>query len=158
MTPKDRDLFRDALTDSQAEALTAWGEARNQSVVGLAAVIAVIRNRARIKGTRSSYQALQKAAFSCWLDDQTSTNDNALTKMALLLVEGKPMFDLTIDVCLWLASRPELRDPTDGATHYYAPKGVAHIPAWATVDAARQLFPKRTVTIGDHIFYRNVRF
>lgn len=156
MNPTERAIFLDALTDIQAEALTAYGEARNQRVDGLIAVINVIRNRARIKKTRSVTQALAFAAFSCWLVDPKSTNDDRVAGYAHLLVADEPYpYDPVMDVCLMLAARSDLQDVTRGATHYYNFR-ILKPPNWTVVD--RDHSPRKTVRIQDHEFWTNVRF
>lgn len=157
MTLQERLQFRDRLTDGQAEALTAWAEARNQPVLGIVAVINTIRNRARLKRQRSSYMALATAAYSCWLTDEHSRNDDALVTAAHFVVAGEPLPepDVVLETCMWLASRADLPDVTGGATHYYAPRYIA-APPWTVTDATHH--PRKTVTIGDHEFWTNVLF
>jgi hypothetical protein len=157
MTPHDRLTYRDALTDLQAAALTALGEAANQTVRGIAAVVWSLKNRTAIKGGRLAYQAFHTAAYSCWLDDPASHNDDALVALAALMVAGKMApEDPTLDACLLIAdhvlSGRYLVDPTHGATHYYNPAIVHPLPTWTQPPA------EQTVTIGAHVFYRKVAF
>lgn len=152
MTPEDRMKYTLLLTDEQVLALTAYGEARGESVMGLVAVMAVIKNRAAIKKTNVRLEAFRKAAFECWLDEK-GTNDDMLAQMAAKVVAGEPIgHDPVWDVCAYLAERKDLRDPTGGATHYLNPKAVAALPAWTRPPAVL------AATIGRHSFYRNVAF
>lgn len=152
MILQDRLTFRDALTDTQVEGLTAYGEARGEILLGIIAVINVIRNRAAIKKSRSSYQALQTAAFSCWLEIDTPDNVH-LSALAHLTMAGEPIpYDPVLDVCFYLAGRKDLIDVTGGATHYYNPHAVSSVPAWTAAPA------KPTVTIDHHSFWTHVAF
>lgn len=153
MTPADRLRFKGLLTDQQAEALTAYGEARGETVLGIIAIISVIRNRARMKGTRSIDQAMKTAAFSCWLDQVGSANNDMLADLATMLITAGPRpNDAILDVCLYLSVRQNLSDPTGGATHYYNAKAVDHTPTWIRPPAIA------TAVIGNHQFFKNVAF
>lgn len=145
--------LRTRLSAVQAAQLTVYGEARNQPVLGLVAVLGVIGNRVRlqIRGTTWPTVCFAAAQFSCWnLDDP---NRPRLETLAELMLDGGTLPDDPIlDVCGYLAERAvagTLSDPTQGATHYFNPDAVP-VPAWARAPAVR------TTTIGSHSFYRHV--
>jgi spore germination cell wall hydrolase CwlJ-like protein len=152
MTPRNSQVLR-ALGDLPIMALTAYGEARSQSVLGLVAVLCVLRNRlaAGRWGMTLTDVALAYRQFSCWNDEDP--NLPKLVALAAAIGGGQPKpDDPTLDVCLYLAERVirgELRDPTGDALFYYA-ASMPKPPAWAAPPAIR------TVVIGAHSFYRNV--
>lgn len=129
-------------------ARTLWGEARNQGATGMQAVAHVIFNRAADRRWRGqgglAAICLQPAQFSCW----NAADPNR--QKCLDVTTADPQFQLAINTVSQVdASRrqsPPGTDPTLGATHYHA---VGVLPAWALVG-------ERTVTIGQHIFYRHV--
>lgn len=138
-----------------AAQLTLYGEARNQPVLGMVAVLAVLANRLsqRRKSWGSTWTQVCLASwqFSCW--NPSDPNYPVLLKLASLLTAGtRTPYDPAFDICGYLADRAvyhELDDNTKGATHYFNPAVVA-APAWASPPASR------TVVIGDHAFYRGV--
>ncbi|QNT79463.1 cell wall hydrolase [Entomobacter blattae] len=122
-------------------ARTLWGEARGEGIKGMQAVANVIGNRVKTPGWwGNDYTSvcLKKSQFSCWNADdpnrdkllKVTAEDTAFTRaltLAALLVKNN------------------LPDLTKGATHYFE-KHIAP-PKWA--DPA-----KKTITIGNHIFYK----
>jgi N-acetylmuramoyl-L-alanine amidase len=124
---------------------TVYGEARGQPFRGQIAVAWVVLNRARHPsitwwGEGIAGVCLKAKQFSCWNPDDPNSplvraaNDNMpsfikATAAAALVLSG------------------EMPDPTQSATHYHADS--IPRPPW-TVGA------KQTVTIGNHIFYRDV--
>jgi N-acetylmuramoyl-L-alanine amidase len=145
-----------ALSPSQAAGLTAYGEARNQPVFGIVAVVCVIRNRVRA-GKWATWQAACFAdyQFSCW--NHTDPNAVRLVDLGERLLAGRPwpaaLGDvLVLETCLWIAEqiyRGPVDDVTGGAVSYFNPK-VVEAPRWAGPPA------RKTVTIGDHVFYAGV--
>ncbi len=123
-------------------ARTLWGEARGEGEAGMAAVAAVIVNRARRPGWwgRDIVEICKRPwQFSCWNAGDPNRekllrvgNDDAAFAAALRIAR--------------LALAGALPDPTQGATHYHA----AQIqPGWARgrEPAAR---------IGGHLFYSDI--
>jgi N-acetylmuramoyl-L-alanine amidase len=150
MSPYARVPAAARLPPAQLRALTAYGEARNQPVRGLVAVMAVIDNRVRLGrwGTTVAEVVLARRQFSCW--NPKDPNYKILTELADRLLAAQPIGDdIVLQTCCWLADQP-WSDPTHGATHYYAPLGVAARPTWALPPA------QKTVTIRDHVFFTNV--
>lgn len=140
-------------------AFIAWAEARSDGVGGMRAVVAVVLNRASdpaypvhpcsviaqtgafepvAKGRyRATVQALERNALAPFPRPR-STADAAALQMARLLV--------------WrMALKDGYQDPTDGATHFVAPKVLKargqRMPRWTKV-------LERTARIGGHHFYR----
>jgi N-acetylmuramoyl-L-alanine amidase len=138
-----------------AAAVTAYGEARNQSVLGLVAVICVIRNRVRAgRWTSWTAAALAPFQFSCWNTDDP--NCARLVDISERLITGRPMpivsDAIVLKACLWIAEEVfvgHVDDVTGGAVSYFNPKVVA-APKWAAPPA------RRTTQIGDHVFYAGV--
>jgi N-acetylmuramoyl-L-alanine amidase len=139
-----------AVTALQAKALTAFGEARNQPVLGLAAVLCVIDNRVKSRrwGTTVQDVIFKPRQFSCWnYDDPNLPMLLALAEKLTASPVGNE--DIVLRVCFWLAGQT-YSDPTHGATHYYAPKSVPTPPRWIREPA------RRTAYIGDHMFFADV--
>lgn len=123
-------------------ARTLWGEARGEGETGMAAVAAVIVNRARRPGWwgRSIVEVcLRPWQFSCW-----NTGDPNRDK----LLRVGPIdngFAAALRIAR-LASAGLLPDPTHGATHYHA----ADIqPGWARGH-------EPCARIGRHVFYDHI--
>lgn len=133
--------------DDDTVARTLWGEARNQGRAGMEAIAHVIFNRQadrrwRGKGGLAAI-CLQPAQFSCWNAKDPNRD------LCLSVDNTDPQFaDAQAAVTLVRAARAAhpAADPTHGATHYHT-RGV--LPHWA-------LAGEHTVTIGQHLFYRNV--
>jgi N-acetylmuramoyl-L-alanine amidase len=145
------------LTAQQAIGLTAYGEARGESILGVAAVCSVIRNR-YLRGYRgaTTFQqvCLRPYAFSCW--NFTDPNAARLHDLAEALITGRrwpPLSDrIVLETCLWLADRlidGKIDDLTQAATHYFA-TSLATPPAWARPPG------RHTITIGGHHFWAAV--
>ena len=123
-------------------AMCLWGEARGESLLGLAAVACVILNRMKKKGVGVHEIILARKQFSSFnLDDPN---------------RGKLAFPLAHDtIDAWekcsnvatLALNGYINDPTGGATHYYA-DSLPKPPYWA--DAAKGW--KQTAKVGKHTF------
>ncbi len=125
-------------------AATVYGEARGESDLGKLAVAFVIANRVRRPswwGKDWTTVCLKPFQFSCWNRDDRN-------RAAIL--GPKP-----VDVwrrCLEAADLAMLgatRDPTAGATHYFAPAVTKTPPAWAA-----QMV--QTLVVGKHVFLREV--
>ena len=131
-------------------ARTMYGEARGEGAAGMTAVAHVVFNRidARSWWGRNMVGVCHKPwQFSCW-------NANDPNRVRLLAVTGAdPTFRSASDIAAALtqaqaAGQRSRDDPTNGATHYYAPRIVAR-PRWAT-----GLQP--CARIGGHDFFRGV--
>lgn len=144
MTPHELDLY--------VLARTIWGEARGEPVIGQVAVANVIRNRVEAgrwysagPGTYMGHAippgstaavCLHPWQFSVWNEPDGErlwhTDPGPLQKRiaAQTLAHRYP-------------------DMLEGATHYYAPRGVRVAPDWS-------LGRKPVVEIGGHKFYAGV--
>ena len=140
-----------ALSDDQYLALTLYGEARGESVVGKIAVASVIRNRLHTGrwGTNYASVVLAPKQFSCWnLDDP---NLAILRQLGNELSTGVTTTDAALRECLWVADgtvRTMFASIVADAMHYYA-VSLSHAPAWAGTGTLVE-------TIGGHAFYRGV--
>jgi len=118
---------------------TVYGEAANQGPVGQQAVAAVIRNRA-MQGKQSFRDVvLAKNQFEPWgsrANELRGLDPNS-PKYQRILQAVRPVVD------------GELPDPTNGATHFYAPKAQAALgrkaPSWDNGTG---------VDLGDHRFFK----
>lgn len=127
-------------------ALTAWLEGQDQGEQGMLAICWVIRNR------------VLKAGKTWWGDDWEDVvlkkwQFSALAESKRLdaALPGDPEKVPTWGIALKVAEVTYLGmgiDPTNGATHYYAPKLIAE-PPW--VKAPGTIFKCQ---IGDHLFYK----
>lgn len=134
---------------------TIIGEAANESEAGQAAVAHVIKNRVEDPrfGSDASAVALAPKQFSAW-NSGAGGNDlvrkygpgDALYERVGQIVDG-----------VWSG---QIEDMTNGATHYYSPKGMEHLvetgaqqnllPRWLQQENAAR--GHATVQIGGHIF------
>lgn len=137
----------------QTAARTVWQEARGESLEGQRAVAHVIVNRLRSDrwGDTLAEVCLSQSKgwhqFSGW--NRNDPNLNAVCDLPddhPLLVRFVAMIEAA------LAGAP---DPTNGATHYYAPKVVAE-PSWVS-GAGRAPAATPTGKIGNHLFFKNVK-
>lgn len=128
-----------------ALARTLWGEARSESPEGKIAVAWVIRNRVNKPSWwgKTILSVIHKPwQFSCW--NKSDPNYKFLSGQRKI---PQKEYDECAELALKVFKN-EVEDPTNGATHYFAPK-VVKAPSW-TKGA------KLTVTIGGHKFYKDV--
>lgn len=123
-------------------AKTIYGEARGEGLKGMQAVANVVMNRVNAGswyGASVKDVVLKKWQFSCWNDGDPNKK----------VIENMTPAQLEASGALAIARKAiagDLADITGGATHYHN----KHIkPSWA-------LSMKRTATIGNHIFYKEV--
>lgn len=150
------DEIKTALDDRRTVALTVWGEARNQSLAGQAAVAAVIRNRLRTPrryGRRYKAVCLQRLQFSCWWQAGGEANYRLVMDWAERLARREARAEFSCAPVLQLAEllmADLLVDPVAGATHYLTTELWRRDPPRWTVG----LTP--VAVIGDHVFFRGV--
>lgn len=133
-------------------ALTAYFEAANQGEEGMRAVCWTIRNRAVMPGQQWWGNTIEEVVLKPWqysalAGKQGGGREGALTS----ILPGDPATNAAWDTALKVAETAYLGmgiDPTDGATHYYAPKLIKE-PAW--VKAPGTTFKRQ---IGGHLFYK----
>ncbi len=123
-------------------ARVAWGEARNQGLEGLQAVLNVMVNRANDRRYPSS---LAGVATQPWQFSAYNDNDPNRAKLEAV-TDDDPTFAQAVELAAQ-AVRGALPDITHGATHYHW-TGIA--PPFWTKDATI------TARIGNHIFYKGV--
>lgn len=148
--------IKELLTDRLAVALTIFGEARAEPLVGQVAVGCVIRNRlARPQRFGASWKlvCLRKLQFSCWFEVGGAANYAAVMAQAERLVCGfEPAPKSAIAHCLWVADgvmQHGTPDVTKGADHYLTATLLRDkAPGW-TLPPARQ-----TATVGAHVFFQ----
>jgi N-acetylmuramoyl-L-alanine amidase len=164
MNQEEKDLLSN-LPQHSILALTAYLEARNQPVQGIVGVMYSILNRVKIgkRGKTISEVCLSPYQYSCW--NNNDINKIRGLRIANKLATGTPLNDdsdiIVFQVCLFLAARitsrmgirgEEVRDPTNGATHYYNPAAVTHEPEWAKSETGAV----KTIKIADHVFFKDV--
>ena len=155
MKTEDRALLI-KLSASEAAGLTAYLEARNQPILGVAAVVFTIRNRANHGGKGKTWQevAFWPKQYSCW--NSSDPNYTRGVQLGQQMLQIRPLRNIELEACLAVAEyiqradriKSAYVDPTGGAMHYYAvsiPK-----PAWAGEPA------RLSCKIGDHAFYTGV--
>lgn len=140
------------LPEADTLARTMYGEARGEGARGLEAVAHVVLNRVdahRWWGDDVVAVCLKPWQFSCW--NATDPNRRKL----LTLSAADPVYAQAFGTATRLLELQDrdhaarLRsDPTEGATHYYAPALVKR-PAWAAGRAP-------CARIGGHDFFRDV--
>lgn len=133
--------------DIEIAARTVWMEARSEGEQGMKAVAFVIVNR-HDAGTWFSGQTLTECClipyqFSCW-----NTSDPNRIAMARLDDDDSILSNCRNYILDSVAKNVD--DPTMGATHYLNPSSIQSLPSW--VYAAT-----KTVQIGRHVFYKNVK-
>lgn len=125
---------------------TLWGEARGEPQEGKSAVAWVIKNRvlSPIVWWGKDYSGVCKAPmqFSSW-----NRNDPNFPFLSGSKLIPQSAYAQCEDAALVVLGG-FMDDPTNGATHYYAAS--IHAPAW-TIGATK------TVQIGNHIFYKDVK-
>lgn len=128
-------------------ARTVFGEARGQEFTGQVAVAWTVRNRAARPdrfGKTIAAVCLAPKQFSCWNRDDP-------TFVRMVTVESPDPAYVAALAAAGLVLTERMPDPTLGADHYFtvaAPReGMPWPPAWSRA-------MKRTVTIGDHVFYK----
>lgn len=140
---------RDDAIDTLAR--TIYGEARGETTEGREAVANVVINRIRFAQARQGgrywwgntfeFVCRKPWQFSCWNDDDPNRE-----KLMLVQAENDVFAE-----CLEVARRAvdgELRDNTEGATHYH----VTSMPfphSWG-----KPIDPH--LTIGRHVFYKGI--
>lgn len=132
----------DDLTDIEVLALTLWGEARGESILGRSAVACVIINRVEANGWYGKNireVCLKKWQFSCWNGDDPNRSK----------ILNVPSGDKQLKECAViaeLAAQDALQDFTKGSKHYHT----ADIePGWS-----KDLTP--VFQLGSHVYFNDV--
>ena len=153
-----REQILQKLSEQETLALTMWGEARREPLIGLIAVGRTVMNRLEKRQSRFGRSAkdicLKPWQYSCWIAEGGVSNFNAVMSEARRLADGIEPTDPKLRSCLWLAGgllAGLVEDVVYSATHYYAPKAMkppTKIPVWAHPPAVL------TVVIANHRFYK----
>jgi len=148
--------IKEHLTDRQALALTVFGEARREPLVGQHAIAWVVRNRLlepRRFGDSWKGVCLRRSQFSCWYEWGGAANYGAVMAAARHLGDGHtPAPGSALAKALQVADDVmggRAPDPTRGANHYFAPVAMdppGRVPAWAQGK-------EPTAVLGGHRFY-----
>lgn len=133
--------------ENEVAKVCVWRECRNEPSTGQQAVIHVINNRAK-KQNKSYYEivtaSMQFSSMTYKADPQLSLYPN---------LHDVPF----LNICYWMdiifLDAVILPDPTSGATFYRNPKTSTSI--WFD-NAIRDGKLVKTVTIGNHDFYKEV--
>lgn len=145
-----------SLTNTLALALTVYGEARGESLLGQLAVASVIDNRRKDGRWGASFLSVVLAPrqFSCW--NETDPNRATLLRIADQMSTPEGQVSLQKDRiwhrCLWIADgvmRQLVPSPVAGATHYFS-TSLPVPPTWARTGRFIQ-------KIDAHLFYDSVR-
>ncbi len=148
--------IKEALTDVQAVAMTIFGEARAEPLIGQVAVGCVIRNRlARSPRFGSSWKGvcLRRLQFSCWFEVGGASNFATVMAQAERLACGfAPKPGSAMAHALWVAEgvmTVGTPDVTRGADHYLTTALLRSKPPGWTLPPAKQV-----AEIGAHTFFR----
>jgi spore germination cell wall hydrolase CwlJ-like protein len=128
-------------TDRDVLIRTLYGEARGEAEAGQVAVVHVVRNRAKARGTGAAVECQRPWQFSCW----NAADPNRAVILALATSSAAYQRLGQVVDRAWAAA-----DVTGGARHYHA-TSMKPFPSWATSKGARV-----TATIGGHVFYAGV--
>lgn len=123
-------------------ARTVWQEARGEPREGKRAVVHVLNNRAKKRGTDMAYEAHRPFQFSGW--NTGEVNRLKSRQQGLESASFRRAFSATLEA---LDEIEAGQDPTRGATHYHAD--------YVSPDWARGHTP--VVVIGRHRFYNDVK-
>ena len=126
-------------------ALCAWREARDQGYLGMLAVCWSIKNRATNPNWwGGDYESVIEKPWQYSSFNPTDPNDK--------LLPGNPSKDAVWAAALQAAEMAytgQVKDPTDGSTHYFNPTAVTVTPAWVTAPGT-----EFKIKIGAHSFYK----
>lgn len=151
-------------------ALTCYGEARGEKLMGKRAVLWCIKNRRRIAGEFVAKHGrahplfgdgslascvLKKYQFSCWLEG----DPNLKLLSQAVETEGHSIgaaWAVFYALALTVEGEGSASDPTFGATHYCTNNLWAHpdTHAWYGAPEIASGHTKETVTLGNHTFAR----
>ncbi len=103
--------------------LTIFGEARNESMDGRAAVAHTANNRSLTRGHSVDERCLQKSQYSCWFPFGGAVNHERLMELARKVMRRESLGSdaALFNECKWIAAGViggQLIDRTKGSTHY----------------------------------------
>lgn len=137
------------LTDRDVDVLarTLYGEASNQKWEGLIAVAFVVANRAKKPkrfGEGVIGVCLKPKNFSCWNHDDPN-------RIRIMRVTYDNVSFVRCVAAAASVLSGSVTDITGGADHYHTIKKPAYAETWPPYWVPSMT---KTVTIGDHVFYR----
>lgn len=139
-----------ATRDAFILTVTAYCEDSGGGRDGIRAVIHSIINRHNAKkwysGKTIAACCLMAFQYSSW----NTTDPNRVRVLSIDWDKDQVMAVVAEEVGLALSG--VTNDPTNGATHYYAPKAVKEVPKWA-LPASGAI---QTADIGGQLFFKNV--
>jgi hypothetical protein len=152
-----RSEILNSLTEAQVVGLTIWAESRSEPIEGQIAVGCVLRNRMRAArgkawGLGWKGVCLHPWQFSCW-NEGPDKNYKMVISEANNLATGfaaGPQLATDIHIAEGIIKGVYI-DPSNGASHYYAPKAMVppgSVPIWVTPKAIL------TTVIANHRFYK----
>lgn len=115
------------VNDNEIITATIIGEAGGEDDEGMKAIYNVLKNRAKNKGTSAAGEALRPKQFSMWdsATQNVSTRDDFdinRIKVVIDKMKSHPKWNEALNII-----KTTKIDNTNGATHYYAHKGVNKI-------------------------------
>ncbi|MFN6941952.1 MAG: cell wall hydrolase [Parvibaculum sp.] len=143
------DEFAAKATELDVFARTLLGEAGGEGRRGIEAVAAVVINRVNSRRHPNSVRVicLQPSQFSMW---NPKYRESGNTRRALSETDSNSTFKMCLEIASdALAGR--LKDPTGGATLYYAPAGMN--PPGSAPTTWNFSVLRKSAEIGGHIFY-----
>ncbi len=136
--------------------LTIFGEARNESMDGRAAVAHTANNRSLTRGHSVDERCLQKSQYSCWFPFGGAVNHERLMALAYKVVNRQSLGSdaALFNECKWIAAGViggQLIDRTKGSTHYLTSAlYYSHTaPAWTVGHTP-------VICIGAHSFFAGI--
>jgi N-acetylmuramoyl-L-alanine amidase len=145
------DEIRAALSDTQALAVTLYGEARSEPVEGRIAVGNVVRNRMAKRFATVKGICLAEHQFSCWNRDESANHNRVVQAAERLLMPDQPLTDAALRECYFIAQGivgGALQDNTKGSSHYHTATLMPR-PKWAVGQTP-------VAQIGAHLFYSGI--
>lgn len=138
-------LLFSSIPEEQLLGLALFGEARGEQIEGQVAVGSVIRNRARLR--KKSYPGIILAPnqFSCFFQQENLLVATYNTQGAVLVGIDKKVFQQCLHIARGILNEL-LIDNTKGSDHYCN---------WQLVRPFWTMKMTKTVTIGNHTFFRS---
>lgn len=148
--------FGRATNDAVVMAITALGEARDQGLKGLIAVMQTLVNRVTDRPGKSiTERALQKAQYSCWSAAGGQKDYEYVIGLAQQVMSGTALLPREYTEALYLAGgvlTNQVQNYAAGATHYCTRALLAHpstTPDWTVGHTP-------VVVILDHAFFAHI--
>ena len=151
--PDEPDLIVQDLIDQHCLALTIYGEARGETAEGMAAVAWVVMTRVKRRQSDPCTEVLRRNQFEAF------KKGSRLRKLAIEAQDGELTFPSMNN--RWIQNKinqiahqvytESIPDPTNGATHFFAPKAQKLLGRKAPYWSQKLTYMK---TAGNHKFYK----